>query len=110
MAERRDRAGERLVRAHAGSRDDDVVLDVFRRASAELDRVEVGAGAAVEPPEQERQRLAQMSEAELGARKPVEDPAEDDAERMRAGLERPFPGRAAQSLVTIEHRRRYHRI
>src|SRR5262249_26666091 len=58
-AERADRAVERLGRAHARGGDDDVVLDVLRGPLGELDGVEVGAGAAVETPQQEGQRLAQ---------------------------------------------------
>src|SRR5262249_40216498 len=57
-------------------------------------------------PQQERQRFAQMSEGEPRARETIENASEYDAQRMRAGLERPFPRRPPQALVTVQHGRR----
>ena len=37
-------------------------------------------------------------------------PAEDDAQGVRAGFERPFPGGAPQAVVAVQHGRRRHRI
>ena len=107
-AERADRAGERLGRAHARRRHRDVLLDVLRRRLLELDAVELGA--AVEPPQQERQRLAEMAERHLGAREAVEQAAEHQPQRVRPGLEAPFPGGAPQPVVAVERRRRRDRI
>src|SRR5262245_54070777 len=89
VAERADRARQRIGREHAGGVDDDVAADVIRWPLGELDAVELGA--ALEPPHQERQRLAEMTEHQRHARKAVEQAAEYEPQRMRAGLERPFP-------------------
>src|SRR5271167_4905144 len=64
VAERGDGAIERFGRTHAGCRDDEIVLEILRRRLAELDRIKIRSGAAVEAPEQERQRLAEMAEAD----------------------------------------------
>src|SRR6516165_963970 len=74
MAERTDRAVERLRRAHARGRHHDVVLDVLRGAFRELDRVKIRPCAAVETPEQERQGFAQVPEREPGAREAANTP------------------------------------
>src|SRR5262249_50560802 len=110
VAECRDRAVERLRGTHPRHRYDEIVAKIFRRSPGELDGIKVGTGAAVEAQQQEWQCLAQMSQAYPGAGKAVEQPAEDEAQCVRAGLECPFPGRAAQPLVAFEHRRRRHRI
>src|SRR5262250_601295 len=44
-----------------------------------------------------------MSEGEPRAREALETASKYDAQRMRAGLERPFPRRPPQALVTIQH-------
>src|SRR5262245_35155273 len=72
--ERRDGAGERVGRAHARRGDGDILPDVFRRVFGELHPVELGA--AVEPPEQERQRLTEMAEHQPGAGVALEYAAE----------------------------------
>src|SRR5215471_14982466 len=99
VAKCRDRAVERLCGTHPRRRHDEIVAKIFRRSPGELDGIEVGPGAAVEAPQQEWQCLAQMSQAYSGAGKAVEQPAEDEAQCVRAGLECPFPGRAPQPLV-----------
>ena len=65
-------AGQRIGRAHAGGRHHDVLLDVLRGKLCELDRIEFRPGAAVEAPEQERERLAEMPERKLRARKAID--------------------------------------
>ena len=79
VAERADRAGQGLGGAHARRRHDDVVLDVLRRKLGEFHRVEARTCPAVETPQQERQGFAEMAERQPGARKAVEDAAENDA-------------------------------
>src|SRR5438128_5511327 len=54
---------------------------------------------AVEAPEQERQRLTEMSERELHPGEAVEHPADHEAQGVGAGLERPLPHRALQQPV-----------
>src|SRR5215468_3479745 len=58
-AERADRAGHRLGRAHAGRGDEDILLDVLGRWLGELDAIELGA--TVEAPEKIRQSLAEVA-------------------------------------------------
>ena len=108
LAERGERAVERLGRAHARRRHHDILLDVLRRRLGELDAVELRP--AVEAPEQERQRLAEMAEHQLGAREAVEQAAEHQPQGVRAGLKSPFPGGAAQAGDAFEHRGRGDRI
>src|SRR5882724_10021722 len=72
VAERIDRAVQRLGGAHARGRHYHVLFHVFRRALGELDRIEVRPGTAVETPEQERQGFAQMAEPEPRAREAIE--------------------------------------
>src|SRR5262249_17449442 len=110
VAERGDGAIERFGRTHAGCRDDEIVLEILRRRLAELDRIKIRSSAAVEAPEQERQCLAEMAEADAGTREAVKQPAENQPQRMRSGFERPLPGRAPQSLVALQYRRRADRI
>src|SRR5262249_31897452 len=92
--------------AHPRCRYHDILFDVLGGALRELDRIKVRSGPAVETPQQERQRFAQMSEGEPRARETIENASEYDAQRMRAGLERPFPRRPPQALVTVQHGRR----
>ena len=110
VAERRDGAVERLGRAHAGRGDLDVRLDVVRHRVLQPDVVEVGPGAAVEAPQQERQGLAHMAEADARLREAVEHAAEDQPQRVRAGFEGPLPGGAAQPRMALQHRRDGHRV
>src|SRR5262249_57162186 len=84
----------------------DVLLKVWRRALGRLEGEEAGAGAAVEAPQKERQGSAQVSEREPRAREGVEHAPKNDAQGMRAGLERPFPGRPPQPLVAVQYRSR----
>src|SRR3954470_17917207 len=51
-----------------------------------------------------------MAEPELGTRKPVEHTAEYQTQGVRAGLEGPFPGGAAQSFVPFQDWSRHNRI
>src|ERR1700751_599644 len=89
LAERRERAIERLGRAHARSRDDDVLPDVLRRRLFEFEAMKLGAAA--EAPQQERQRLAEVAQHQPAAREAVEMSADDEPQRVRAGLETPAP-------------------
>src|SRR6266436_6681792 len=72
VAERRDRAVERLGRAHAGRRYYEVVLKILRWRLAELDRIKIWPGAAIEPPQEKWDGFAKVTEAEPCARKAVE--------------------------------------
>src|SRR5579872_3140761 len=110
MPKRGDCAVERLGRAHAGCGHDEIVLEIFRRRLAELDRIKIRSGATVETPQQERQRLAEVAETDAGAWEAVEQSAEDQPQGMRSGFEGPFPGRAPQSSIAVEHRCRSDRI
>src|SRR5215472_17115703 len=110
VAERGDGAVERFGRTHAGCRYDKIVLEILRRWLAELDRIKIRSGAAVEAPEQERQCLAEMAEADAGTREAVKQSAENQPQRMRSGFEGPFPGCAPQSLVAVQYRRQADRI
>src|SRR5262249_39926954 len=92
--------------AHPRCRYHDILFDVLGGALRELDRIKVRSGPAVETPQQERQRFAQMSEGEPRAREAIENASEYDAQRMRAGLKGPFPRRPPQSLVAVQHGRR----
>src|SRR3984957_19137871 len=103
VAERRDRAVERLGRAHAGCRDDDIFFDVIRRLLGKLYAIKLGA--AIETPQQERQRLAEVTEHDFGAGEAVEQAAEDKAQSVRSRLETPFPGGAAQAIDAFKGRR-----
>ena len=102
------RAVKRLGRAHAGRRDDNVLFDVFGRRLGKLHAIKLGA--AVEAPQQERQRLAEMAEHHLGAGKAIEQSAEHQPQRVRAGLKAPLPGGAAQAVDAFQRGRRRNRI
>src|SRR3954465_824625 len=95
-------------REHPGNRDHDILADVIGGALVELHAVELRA--AVEAPEQEGQCLAEMAECEGGLRKTVEQAAEHQAQRVRAGLDAPFPGGTLEAAVALECRRRRDRI
>ena len=62
---------------------------IYSEALLELQAVKLGA--AVETPQQERQRLAEVAEHQSAAREAVEMPAEHEPQRVRAGLEAPSP-------------------
>ncbi len=99
---------ERLGRAHAGRRHPEIFFDIVGRLLGKLHAVKLGA--AVETPQQVRQRLAEMAEHHLGAGKAIEQPAEYQPQGMRAGLETPFPSGAAQAVIALEHGRGHDRI
>src|SRR5437588_5748403 len=110
VAERRNRAVERLGRAHARRRYHEVVLKILRWRLAELDRIKVRPGAAIEPPQQKWDGFAKVAEAEPAARKAVEQAAENQPQGVRSGLESPFPGGAPQALVAFKDRGGSHRV
>src|SRR5262249_35141563 len=89
VAEGRERAIERLCRTHAGRGHDEVLLDVVGGLFAKLDTVKLGT--AVEPPQQIRQRLAEMAEGHLHPRETIEQAGETEPQRMRAGLKNLTP-------------------
>src|SRR5262249_53278202 len=78
-------------------------LYVLRRTLGELDRIEVRTGAAVEAPEQERERLAEMAEREPRTREAIEHASKHQPQGVGAGLEGPLPRRPPQALVAVEH-------
>ena len=51
-----------------------------------------------------------MTKHQLGVREAFEVPADDQAKRVRAGLDAPTPHRAGEHLVAFEHRQRRDRI
>src|SRR6476661_2765966 len=51
-----------------------------------------------------------MAEREARARKAVEYAPEHDAQRVRAGLERPLPGGPAQPIVSVQYGRGRDRV
>src|SRR4029077_18499870 len=69
VAERSDRAVERLGGAHARRCYHEVVLKILRWRLTELDRIKIRPGAAIEPPQEKWDGFAKVTEPEPRARK-----------------------------------------
>src|SRR5437870_1637290 len=102
-AERRDGALERFRLAGARGGGEEVAADIVGRQALKLDLLPVDLEAAVDAPEAERQRLTHVAEDDIERRQAVEQPAQNEPQRVAAGLCRPAPDRGGKSGIVVEH-------
>lgn len=77
----------------------EIVDQALLRAAA----VRTEIDAMLDAPSEKREGLAEMSQYQFRARKPIEDAAIDDAQRMCRHLRREAPSRAGKLRMVVVH-------